>query len=80
MAFEHLNQAMTTMSVLAVPNFEKTFIVEADASGKELGAVLMQEGQPIAYMSKTLGEKAQNKSIYEHELMTIILAIHKWQD
>lgn len=33
-AFETLKNAMTMILVLAVPNFDKEFVVQADASGK----------------------------------------------
>ena len=58
LAFENLKQAMTSLLVLVVPCFNKEFVINTDASGKRLGAVLMQEGKPMAYMSQTLSDRA----------------------
>ncbi|XP_017233746.1 uncharacterized protein LOC108207825 [Daucus carota subsp. sativus] len=66
-AFEALKAAMTQAPVLAMPNFEELFVIETDASGYGLGAVLMQKNRPLAFYSKLLGVKAQQKSIYEKE-------------
>ena len=78
-AFEKLKTTMTTAPVLALPDFSKPFILEADASGHGIGAVLMQDGRPIAYISKTLGPKVAAASTYEKEAMAILEALKKWK-
>ena len=79
LAFKNLKEAMTTVPVLAMPNFQKLFVIETDASHHGLGAVLLQDRHPIAYYSKVLGQWASNKSIYEKELMAIIFVVLKWK-
>lgn len=68
-AFEHLKRVMIACPVLALPDFSRPFVLETDACGTGLGAVLMQEGRPIAYYSKTLGVRAAAQSIYDKEAM-----------
>ena len=50
-----------------------------DACATGLGAVLMQEGRPLAYFSKCLGPQNSAKSIYEKEAMAILEALKKWR-
>jgi hypothetical protein len=54
-AFLKLKAAMTSTPVLALPDFSVPFTIETDACDTGIGAVLMQCGHPIAYMSKALG-------------------------
>jgi hypothetical protein len=39
----------------------------------------MQKGQPIAFLSKALGEKHKNLSIYEKEFLALIMAVERWR-
>ena len=79
LAFENLKLAMTTIPVLALPDWSLPFMVETNASGSGLGAVLSQNGHLIAFFSQKLSPRAQSKSIYERELMAVVLSVQKWR-
>lgn len=67
------------MPVLALPDFSKPFIIEADALRYGVGAVLMQNQQPVAYFGQVVPGKTRLKSVYERELMAVVLAVQKWR-
>ena len=56
-AFQLLKKSLVSALVLALPNFTKPFVIETDASKTGIGAVLQQDGHPIAYVGKVLGSK-----------------------
>jgi hypothetical protein len=78
-AFNTLKTKMTTAPILAMPNFGQPFVLEADASGHSIGAVLMQKGRPISFFSKAIGPKAAALSTYDKEALAIIESLKKWK-
>jgi hypothetical protein len=72
-----LKTALTSAPVLSLPDFSKEFVVETDACDTGIGAVLMQQCHPIAYLSKALSKKSQTLSTYEKECLALILAVDK---
>ena len=78
-AFQKLKLAMCSTPVLALPDFSQPFIVETDACYGGIGAVLMQNRRPLAYLSQGLGQKNLGLSIYENELLALVTAVTKWR-
>jgi len=64
--------------VLALPSFDKLFEVECDASGVGIGAVLTQEGRPLAFFSEKLSDPRRKYSTYDKEFFAIIRALEHW--
>ncbi len=52
-------------------------VIQADASKKGLGAVLLQDGKPVIYASRTLTSAEQNYSNIERELLSVVFALER---
>ncbi|WVZ15235.1 hypothetical protein V8G54_012801 [Vigna mungo] len=78
-AFHKLKTQLSNTPVLALPNFSKEFILEVDASGQGVGAVLMQDQHPIAYISRSFNSQQIALSTYEKELLGVVFAVQKWR-
>jgi hypothetical protein len=78
-AFQVLKQGLVAAPVLALPDFRKTFVIDTDACDTGVGAVLQQDGHPIAYMSKPLSNRNKGLSTYEKECLAILMAVEQWR-
>jgi len=78
-AFDEIKAKLTQAPIIALPNFDKTFELECDASGVGISMILLQEGHPIAYFSEKLNEPSHNYLTYDKELYALVRALHTWE-
>ena len=79
-AFDHLKAACLQAPILTFPDFDKPFLLEMDASGKGLGAVLSQkqaDGQyhPITYASRVMNETEQRYHSNKQKFLALKWAV-----
>ena len=65
------------LPVLAYFDAKSECTIQCDASKQGLGAVLLQEGQPVIYISRTPTETEQRYSNIECELLAVVFALER---
>jgi hypothetical protein len=78
-AFHTLKDKLTHTPLLQLPDFNKVFELECDASSIGLSVVLLQEGKPVAYFSEKLNCASLKYSTYDKELYALLGTLHTWQ-
>lgn len=83
-AFTRLKQALSEAPCLQAPDFSKPFILQTDASGEGIAAVLVQldnEGteHPIAYVSRKYNPAESRYSATEQECLAIVYGINQFE-
>ena len=76
-AFEELKTALQSKEVLRYYDCNKPIIIQCDASQHALGGVLLQEGRPVAYISRALTPTETNYSQIEKELLAVLFSMER---
>ena len=53
-SFQKMKEVMSSCPIVALSNFSKPFVIECDALGEGVGAVLKRGQHPIAFESRNL--------------------------
>jgi len=70
---------LTSSPTLAIFDPSKPVSIHTDASKFAIGAVLMQDGRPIAFDSRKLSQHEINYPVREKEQLAIVFALTKWR-
>ena len=76
-AFEKLKEVVCSQPVRKLPDFTKPFEIHTDASDVAYGAVLIQDGHPVAYESKKFSDIEVGWPTHEKEMLAIVYALRK---
>jgi hypothetical protein len=76
-AFDTLKEKISTAPVLALLNLQQTFVIEIDANGYAMGAVLMKYRKSIYYHSENFNQAVVNYPTYAKELYALVQSIKK---
>ena len=82
-AFETLKARLCSGPVCSLPDFDRLFVLQTDASEGGVGAILCQDQgsglQPITCASKKLSKAERNYSTIEKECLAIVWGVQKFR-
>ena len=78
-AFDTMKVVMAQAVMIRYPDHNLPFHVYTDASDSQLGAVIMQNGAPVAFYSRTLNAAKRNNSVVEKELLSIVETLREYR-
>jgi hypothetical protein len=77
--FNDLKQRLCSSPVLSLPDLQRPFDIERDASDYDVGVVLTQHGHLVAYHSETLSYVVRKYPTYDKEMYSIVQAFRQWK-
>ena len=83
-SFSELKRRFTSAPILTLPDPQRQFVVEVDASSTGVGAVLSQRSEdgkmhPCAFLSRRLSPAEHNYDVVNRELLAVKIALEEWR-
>ena len=78
-AFEKLEKSLTSPPILTIPDLNKPFELICDASMVRLAAILLQDGNVVAFESRKLKGAATNYHAPALEALAVVHAFNLWR-
>ena len=79
-AFQMAKKIIAKEVMLAYPDFSLPFEIHTDASHYQLGAVISQQGRPIAFYSRKLNPAQTRYTTTERELLSIVETLKEYRN
>ena len=79
-AFDMAKRIIAKEVMLAYPDFNKPFVIHTDASHYQLGAVISQDGKPVAFYSRKLNPAQTRYTTTERELLSIVETLKEYRN
>ena len=72
-----MKEKISTALVLTLPDLQRPFEIQTNASDYAMGAMLIQHGKTICYHSETFNSTVVNYPTYDKELYALVQSVKK---
>ena len=79
-SFDRIKKVLAKETILNHPKFDRPFDIHTDASDRQLGAVISQDGKPLAFYSRKLSSAQRNYTTTEQELLSIVETLKEFRN
>jgi hypothetical protein len=78
--FDAIKRVIGRKVLLAYPDFNAPFQTHTDACKTQIGAIVSQNGKPIAFCSRKMNSAQQNCKVTKKELLSIVATLKEFRN